>query len=534
MFTEITGPLLGGIGIFFVGAYMVGQNLKKLTSRRLRMLFAKFTRHDWQSAILGFLSGLITQSTSVSAFIMAGLSASGLVKVRNALPVIFWANAGCAVLVVIAVMDIKYLVFLLLFISGLSVAFEKPYRFRFTGRALFGVGLLFFGLQLIQQGAAPLTTMPWVREALALSHGSTILAFLIGTALTVITQTYIGVVIIAITMTKAGLFSVEQTMMLVYGAELGSSVVTWFLSSGVKGTAKQLVMSQICFNITAVVTMVALFYLELFSGFPLVKSLIQSLSVNLDTQITYLVVLYTIGISCITSLLISPIYTFVNRFWSPTKEESLAKIKFIKDHALDTPAAALIMVEKELLRLVNRLPRYIGVLKAVVHGTKSEGDIAPYHQAYENISREIGYTLADISEKELGESSSARLLLLLNIHELIIALEQNVAAFAEAATEFSSRNTLKQFIAVVLESQEFLLMQAADALAGEGTEDMLILQNITSDSGAMVKQVRIQYLEAEQTLNFNDKAALHKLSGLFERNAWLLNRLSATVESTIV
>ncbi|NOQ46530.1 MAG: hypothetical protein GQ559_07640 [Desulfobulbaceae bacterium] len=52
-------------------------------------------------------------------------------------------------------------------------------------------------------------------------------------------------------------------------------------------------------------------------------------------------------------------------------------------------------------------------------------------------------------------------------------------------------------------------------------------------SGERIKQVRIQYLQAEEGLNFNDKAALHKLSGLLKRIAWLLNRLRMAVEPEV-
>ncbi len=529
MLTEVTGPLLGGIGIFFVGAAMVGQNLKKMTSRKLRMLFAKFTSRDWQSSLIGFASGIITQSTSVSTFIMAGLSASGLIKVRNALPVTFWANAGCSTLVVIAVMDIKYLVFLLLFISGVSVAFDKPYRYRFLARAIFGVAMLFFGLQLVQQGAAPLAEQPWVRELLSASHGSVLLTFFLGAIMTIVTQSFIGVILIAITMTKAGLFSVEQIIMLVYGMELGSSVVTLFLSSGARGTAKQLVMSQVVFNIMAVAIMVVLFYIESIFGIPMVKAAIKSTSQDMGRQVAFLVMLYNFGIPILASFVYGPIEKFLNRFWPPTQEEALAKIKFIKDHSQDSPGAALLMVEKELLRLVNRLPAYMEGVSGAVDGKVAARNSKPYHLAFKNISREIGYTLGDISGQGLDEDTSARLLRLLNIQELLISLERNVVSFCDTVCVAGKSETVKRFATVIVESLEFLLMQAGDAVAGGDADDIAILQTMTSDSGSMVEKIRKQYLEAEAGMNLDDKVSLHRVSALFERTAWLLNRLSTVV-----
>ncbi|SDN80643.1 phosphate:Na+ symporter [Desulfonauticus submarinus] len=532
MLTTVTGPLLGGIGIFFVGAYMVSQNLKNMTSRRLRQLFARFTRRDLQSAAIGFMSGLITQSTSVSTFIMGGLSASGLVRVRNALPVVFWANAGCSLLVAISVIDIRYLVFLLLFVSGVCMAFEKPASLRFPVRALFGIGLLFLGLQFIQQGAAPLTGMPWVRKLLVSSHGSIILAFFLGTGLTVVTQTYIGVVIIAVTMVKAGVFSLEQVMMLTYGAELGSSVVTLLLSSGIRGTAKQLIMSQVFFNYMSVGVMVALFYLEYCTGIPLVKALIKSLSSDPDKEIVCLVIFYNFAIPMLSFFCYDWIYALLNRFWPPTREEMLAKIKFIKDHSLDDPAAALMMVEKELLRLVRRFPEYpAAVKKSLNRGGKEEVDgITHYHTAFVDINREIAYTLSDIAKLELDSDSSTELLKLFNIQELIVTLEQNLADLAPMVELSMRTESLKQFYLLLLESLEFLLLQAVDALAGDDRRDLEILRALTAVNSEAVKQVRSRYLEIGQNLDLQDKATLYKLSGLFERTVWLLNRLSESVE----
>ncbi|MEF2144053.1 MAG: Na/Pi symporter [Desulfovibrionaceae bacterium] len=542
MLTEITGPLLGGVGIFFVGASMLGSNLKRMTTRRLRMLFAKFTSRDWQSALLGLASGLITQSPSVAAFIVAGLTGSGLMRVRNALPVVFWGNAGSSILVIVAVMDIHYFVFLLLFLSGVSVAFEKPYALRFLTRALFGVGMLFFGLQLIKQGASPLAAMPWVREMLAASHGSALLAFGLGALMTVITQTSLGVILIAMTMTKSGLFTMEQAFMLVYGVHVGSSIVTWLLSSGLRGTSKQLVMAQALFNIVGTGILVALFYVETLAHVPLVLALITSLSSVLDQQVAYLVVFFNFMVPIVSAPLYGIIERWLNRHWPPTSEESLAQIKFIKDHTLDVPEAALLLVEKEQLRLVERLPAYVararhnaGLGEEAGRGAAQPTQpLASYHAAFEAISREIGHTLGNLSSRDLDEAASARLLRLLGMHELMVALEENVTAFCRTVSETArpgAAESVRRFASVLLESQEFLLMQTADALVGGDADDLAMLTALTADSGGMVEKIRKQYLDAESSLGFQDKAVLHRNSGLFERSTWLVNRLGMLLKT---
>jgi len=45
----------------------------------------------------------------------------------------------------------------------------------------------------------------------------------------------LGIIIVAITMAEGGLFTANQTIMLIYEVHAGSMVSTWFLSSGLKG-----------------------------------------------------------------------------------------------------------------------------------------------------------------------------------------------------------------------------------------------------------------------------------------------------------
>ena len=48
-------------------------------------------------ALLGILSSAISQSTSLTTFILAGLTSSGMISVRSALPIWCWANVGSTV-----------------------------------------------------------------------------------------------------------------------------------------------------------------------------------------------------------------------------------------------------------------------------------------------------------------------------------------------------------------------------------------------------------------------------------------------------
>jgi len=214
--------LIGGLGLFFVGMELISGNLKQLTSRRFKLFISRVADNGVIAGIWGALLGLITQSTSVVTFIVASLVSSGLLTIRKSLPIIFWANAGCSMLMLIVTLDIKNVVLLLLGLSGVFYAFEKPVRFHHALGALFGLSLLFFGLNMVSMGAAPFAEHPGFKTLLFTLKDYYFLIFVIGGGvLLLVSQTATGTIIIAITMTNAGIFTMDQTLMLIYGVYAG-------------------------------------------------------------------------------------------------------------------------------------------------------------------------------------------------------------------------------------------------------------------------------------------------------------------------
>ncbi|MGH7799840.1 MAG: Na/Pi cotransporter family protein [Thermodesulfobacteriota bacterium] len=405
---EILGNLIGGIGIFFVGLRMITTGLKQMTGRRLRMLFAKWTGTDFRAGLVGLLLGFISQS-SAFAFIVASLIATGIMSVRNGLPIILWANAGAAVVVLLAVLNIKTLILFVLGVAGISVAFEKPARYHYLAGTLFGIGLLFYGLIMIRTGTAPLADKEWFKSMLLHGHHSFLLAFLMGALLTAISQSSVGVMILAITFTQSGLLSVEQTIMIIYGAHFGSSAITWILSAGLKGKPKQLVMAQVIFNLAGCAVLVPLFYLEIYVHIPLVEALVRKTSALLVYQMAYVVLLFNWGVAIVLSLLINPMAKLLAHFWLPTREESWSQLRYLQDYTLRDPETALTLISKEQTRLLNRLPLYIGELRSASSGERKPAyDFI--HSAFQTVAREIQAFASDLLSQKLTHETSERAL----------------------------------------------------------------------------------------------------------------------------
>lgn len=518
MFQDIAVLMLIGLGLFFVGVTMVSRNLKKMTSRRLRLFFARFTGRDWQAALLGVVTGFVTQSTSVAAFIVAGLIGSGLMKVRRALPVMYFCNVGAALLILVAVIDIRTAVAALIFVFGLCTAFDKPRTHRHLVRVLFGVGLLFYGLQQVKTGAAPLAQLPWVSQSLAATHGSVLLAFILGAVLTIISQTSVGIILIAIAMVPSGMFTLDQSVMLIYGVHLGSCCLTWLLSTGLKGTSKQMVMSQVFFNLFGAVLFTALFYVETLLGVPLIKALSGAVADSMQGRMVAVVLAFNWLVPLISLFLYGPLERLLARLWPPTPEEALSKVKFILDHVSDSPQAAY-LAGRELDRLLGRLPRYIDALRRSLE-SGARPDLDAHHTSFTEIATEIEAVLAELADSDNDRRTSEELLSLKNRLDILCALEE---ALFGLCTHPTTAGEIREFMSVVLESLDFLVLTTVDTARSGDPEDVRQLVTLTG-GGEMVEGVRNRYLAAGQDMDLRHKAGLYALSNLFERTVWLLGR----------
>ena len=123
------------------------------------------------------LTGALVQSPSGIVFILVSMVSSGLTTVRRMLPVLIWANVGCCALIFATVLDLHVAILYLVGVAGAVYAFDKSHKTHLFG-AVFGIGLLFFGMEMMKAGAEPIKSLPWFTGWLNAHSQSYFLTFL--------------------------------------------------------------------------------------------------------------------------------------------------------------------------------------------------------------------------------------------------------------------------------------------------------------------------------------------------------------------
>jgi len=520
---EDIGFIVCGIGLFFVGLNWLTNTLKQVAGRKFRLIFAKWTGTLPKAGVVGFVSGFVFQSMSALSFIMASLVGSGLIKTRNATMAIVWGNAGIGIMVLIAVLDIKTFILFLLGLAGISMVFERPRGTVQLARILFGIGLLYFGLILLNQGATPLASLDFFKELLLRGGSSHLLTFFFGALLTALCQSSTAVTILTIALAQAGLFNVQQTIIAIYGANVGSSAMTWLLSTHLKGRPRQLVMAQAFFNFVAAAFFVPLFYLEEAAGVPLIRALVESTGVPLEHQMAYVYLLFNFGGAVVVTLMFNPFHALLERLWPPAKADTWTRLKHLHDHALHNPSIAVILLTREQNDLLDHLLRYLKVLRTHGH-EKVSRKLAAIRDATAIVSKEITSFSKDIVNHAQELQVQELTLNVENIQVQVEALDEILHGFAGECAAIRSPMA-EGFKNSFLESLEFILLETRDLAREYSREDAEYLLQLTAERSEVFQKLRKAYLDAESEIPPAERELLLDFSSLFERAVWTLNRI---------
>jgi phosphate:Na+ symporter len=527
---ELAAFVLGGIGIFLIGIHYAGSHLQKITGGSFQSLITKASGNPAGMFVSGASLGFMTQSGKAAAFILSDFVQAGMMQVRQAAPIVFWANAGCSLIVFASMVSLKVLALMVLGVTALGSTFHFPKRFVNGYGALFGLAMIMYGLYLVKNGAAGFAGADWVAPLLQNIHDHYMIAFVLGLVLTLLVQSNLAIMMIAIAFAASGFLELEETAMAMYGAQAGTGLLTYVFSFHAHGRARQVVVTQIAFDTMATITFVALFYIELLTGWPLVFALARKLSSELGSQAVYVALIFQFGAALLMLPISRPVLRRIQDWFPPSSAEVLSKEAFIHERASDSPETALMLIEKEQFRLLERLPQYIDFVRDNSEPKKHHPDA--YHEAFTHISSKIGSTLAHISAHGLGQATSDQLIRTTKLEEQLVTLETIVHRLAVQMLEQHDSARAGELGRNIMESVDFMILTAIDAIESKDADEIETLEMLTQDRSAMMTKIRHSYFESEQDLSNNDRNFVLDITILFENAVHTLGRYGHLLRST--
>ena len=518
----IIGTLLAGLGLFFVGLQLLTENLKLLSGRRLRENIAVWTRNPFFGLAWGGLFITITQSAAAATFILIGMLRAGMLGVRQILPILIGMNCFAGIIILVLIFDIKLVVFFLLGITGLVYSRDQAGGIRATAGAAFGVGLLFLGLSTTQTGIAPLAEMPWFEETLAATRGSFMLGMLVGMVLSFITQSGLAVMILNLAFLNAGLFTIEQSVMIAYGAKLGSSLLTYVLSANLIGESRQVAMFQVYFNVAGALILVPAFYLEVYADIPLMLALGAAFADDAAFQLALINLLFNVVPGVVVFPLVGVITKVLARRYPQTAEEQLSKPKYLLEQSGDDPHNALRLIELEQVRLIEILGRGFDAMRS----GNSAAQMKQLDEGFVSLGDSIRNAISDLSNQhQLSPVLYDRLNGLLNIQHSLETANMEVQSLSSRLSLLEGTGLGERFSLVAIDGIDAILLTFMDVARDRTELDAELLAGMTSEDG--MTRVRKAYLAEDEKMDPNARMQLLAAANHCERLIWLFGDMGS-------
>lgn len=255
-------PFVGGIGIFLIGMMLLSDGLVAFGGAAMKQALARFTGTPAKAFLSGTLATLVAQSSSATTVTLIGFVSAGLITFSQAIGVLIGASLGnTGTGWIVAGLGLKVnLGFYTLPLIGFGALLRLLGRGRVVGLglAMAGFGLMFVGLNTLQDGMRGLASIFNLADLPSGGLGARMTTMLVGLVLTAILQSSTAAIATTLTALHTATINFDQAAALVVGAAIGTTLTGVLAAVGGTIYAKRTALAYILFNAVAGLIAIAL------------------------------------------------------------------------------------------------------------------------------------------------------------------------------------------------------------------------------------------------------------------------------------
>ncbi|MCK4746884.1 MAG: Na/Pi cotransporter family protein, partial [Bacteroidales bacterium] len=283
---------------------------------------------------------------SATSVMLVSFVNAKLLQFRQTIPVLLGAAIGTTITAQMIAFKITEYSLLLVAAGFFLQAFTKKEQLKSVGTSLFGFGVLFFGMQIMSEAMAPLREWgPFIDLVVKLENP--IFGILVGAVFTALIQSSSAFVGIMIVLASQGLLSLDASIPLLLGSNLGTPVTAILSSLKSDREAKKVALAFLIIKFISVL---------IFAGWTiqLGRWLIQ---VTPEASLPRLIANAHTVINVVLMLVILPVSPRVAQLvdWILGKTKEHERVTFttlyLDQGLVSTPSLALNLAKQEIIRM---------------------------------------------------------------------------------------------------------------------------------------------------------------------------------------
>ena len=489
---EIIFHFLGGLGLFLYSIKTMGDGLQQAAGDRLRYYIDKYTSNPFLGVLVGIVVTALIQSSTGVTVITVGLVSASLLTLRQAIGIIMGANIGTTVTSFIIGFKLGEYALPLIFLGTMFLFFTKNRTVNNIGRILFGVGGIFYALNLISAGMSPLKDLPQFKEYMVTLGQNPILGVVAGAVITVLIQASSATIGILQGLYAGGFLDLKGSLPILFGDNIGTTLTVIIAAAGANVSAKRVAASHVTFNVLG--TILCLILLGPFTS--MIEYFQALLHLSPEMTIAFSHGAFNVSNTIVQFPFIGALTYFVTKL-IPGEDEVVKYEPLYLDEQLiqQAPSIALGNAKKELLHLGNYAVKAFDLSydyiinsneKVAEKGHKTE-------EAINTIDEKLTRYLITLSSEALSQKESEVLTNILDSSRDLERIGDHAEALININDYLQRKNV--QFSNSALEELEDIYRQTSefvkDALESVENNDLEMAESLIERHEAINKMERV-------------------------------------------
>ena len=489
---EIIFHFLGGLGLFLYSIKTMGDGLQQAAGDRLRYYIDKYTSNPFLGVLVGIVVTALIQSSTGVTVITVGLVSASLLTLRQAIGIIMGANIGTTVTSFIIGFKLGEYALPLIFLGTMFLFFTKNRTVNNIGRILFGVGGIFYALNLISAGMSPLKDLPQFKEYMVTLGQNPILGVVAGAVITVLIQASSATIGILQGLYAGGFLDLKGSLPILFGDNIGTTLTVIIAAAGANVSAKRVAATHVTFNVLG--TILCLILLGPFTS--MIEYFQALLHLSPEMTIAFSHGAFNVSNTIVQFPFIGALAYFVTKL-IPGEDEVVKYEPLYLDEQLikQAPSIALGNAKKELLHLGNYAVKAFDLSydyiinsneKVAEKGHKTE-------EAINTIDEKLTRYLITLSSEALSQKESEVLTNILDSSRDLERIGDHAEALININDYLQRKNV--QFSNSALEELEDIYRQTSefvkDALESVENNDLEMAESLIERHKAINKMERV-------------------------------------------
>lgn len=443
--------MLGGLALFLYGMNAMGDGLAKLSGGKLENILEKLTANKIKAVLLGAGVTAVIQSSSATTVMVVGFVNSGIMKLSQAVGVIFGANIGTTattwILSLSGISSSNFFVQLLkpssfspilALVGVILILFSKKDKKKDVGTILISFAILMFGMETMSGAVAGLKDSESFVHLFTMFKNP-ILGLIAGAVLTAAIQSSSASIGILQALCSTGAITFSSALPIILGQNIGTCVTAIISAVGASENAKRAAFVHLYFNLIGTVIFMSVFYgINAFVHFEFLEQSANQLGIailhtSFNVLATAVLLPFSKGLEKLASITV--------RDKKESNKPKASEMKLLDARFLERPAFAVELSKTTTINMAKVVR--MSIMEAIElldeYNEKKAAKVAELEKLVDVYEDELGDYLVKLSAKSLSEHDSKLLSKMLHSIGDLERISDHALNIKEAASEMHSK-----------------------------------------------------------------------------------------------